>query len=98
MKKIYEYRNNIIHFYKDPVNEILYSLIHKNVLMYNEFLKENFNFDLSEETNLYLLPIGFKPFSIPVDFWSAKSRLKNTSYALKEFVKSILTPTKSLHD
>ena len=98
LMKIYEYRNNIIHFYKDPVNEILYSLIHKNVLMYNEFLKEHFNFDLSEETNLYLLPIGFKPFISPIDFLSTKSKLEDTSYASKEFVKSILTSTKSLQE
>lgn len=96
--KIYEYRNNIIHFYKDPVDEILYSLLHRNILMYNEFLKENFNFDLSEETNLFLLPIGFKPFSSPVDFLSTKSKLENASYASKEFVKSILTSTQALLD
>ena len=98
LMKIYEYRNNIIHFYKDPIDEILYSLLHKNVILYNEFLKENFNFDLSEETNLFLLPIGFKPFSSPVDFLSSKSKLKESSYAVKEFIKSILTSTNNLQD
>jgi len=98
LMKIYDYRNNIIHFYKDPIDEILYSLLHKNIILYNDFLKEKFNFDLSDETNLFLLPIGFKPFSSPIDFLSSKSKLKESSYAVKEFVKSILTSTNSLHE
>lgn len=97
LNKIYEYRNNIIHFYKDPIDELLYFLLHKNVLAYNEFLKENFNVDLSEENNLYLLPIGFKPFSSPIDFLSSKSNLKESSYAVNQFVESIITSTKKLN-
>jgi hypothetical protein len=43
LMKIYEYRNNIIHFYKDPIDEFLYFLLYKNILcrnLYSDF-KQN---------------------------------------------------------
>lgn len=96
LNKLYEFRNNIIHFYKDHIGIILYSLIHKSVLLYNSFLGENFNIDLADETNLFLLPIGFKPFVSPVDFLRTDSNLSKSSYAVQEFVKSIINSTKEL--
>ncbi|MEO9853191.1 MAG: DUF3644 domain-containing protein [Reichenbachiella sp.] len=97
LSNLYEFRCNIIHFYKDHVGTIIYSLLHKNVIFYNEFLKKFFNIDLAEETNLVLLPIGFKPFSGPIDFLSANSDVKESSTAIESFVKSILTSTEKLN-
>lgn len=96
LKKLYEFRNHIIHFYKDHIGTILYSILHKSILLYNSFLKEKFNIDLAEETNLMLLPIGFKPFASPVDFLSENSDLSKSSIAVKEFVKSIIRSTELL--
>jgi len=95
--KLYEFRNNIIHFYKDHIGVVLYSLIHKSILLYNSFIKENFNIDLADETNLYLLPIGFKPFASPVDFLKTDSDLAKGSYAVQQFIKSIVDSTISLN-
>lgn len=97
LNRLYEFRNNIIHFYKEQIGTILYSLLHKSVLLYNSFLKENFNVDLTDETNLFLLPIGFKPFVSPVDFLSNDSELAKSSYAVSAFVKSIIDSTKQLN-
>ncbi len=96
LKNIYEFRNHIIHFYKDHIGTILYSLLHKSTLLYNSFLKEHFNIDLAEETNLMLLPIGFKPFASPVDFLSKNSELSKSSNAIKTFVKNIIVSTERL--
>lgn len=98
LSKLYEFRCNIIHFYKDHIGNILYSLLHRNVIFYNDFLRKNFNIDLAEETNLILLPIGFKPFSGPIDFLSVHSNLKESSTAVQKFVKSIITSTERLND
>jgi len=95
--KLYEFRCNIIHFYKDHIGVILYSLLHKTILLYNSFLKENFNIDLADETNLFLLPIGFKPFASPVDFLKTDSDLSKSSYAVQEFIRSIIDSTKTLN-
>ena len=96
--KIYDFRCNVIHFYKDKIDSILYSLIHKSVYFYNEFLKKHFNDDLSEETNLILLPIGFKPFASPIDFLTDKSLLKESSKAVHQFVKSLIETTEKLNE
>lgn len=95
--RLYDYRNNIIHFYKEDIGIILYSLIHKSILLYNTFLIENFNIDLADETNLYLLPIGFKPFANPVDFLRKESELSKSSTAVNEFIKSIVNSSARLN-
>ena len=34
---IYDFRCHIIHFYKDNIDPILYTLLHKNIIFYNSF-------------------------------------------------------------
>lgn len=97
LNKLYEFRCHIIHFYKDHIGTILYSLLHKSIIFYNRFLKDHFNIDLADETNLMLLPIGFKPFSTPVDFLSNQSDIKESSNAVQTFIKSIIQSTESLN-
>lgn len=97
LNRLYEFRNNIIHFYKEQIGVILYSLIHKSILLYNTFLKDHFNTDLADETNLFLLPIGFKPYASPVDFLTKDSELSRSSYAVSTFIKSIMISTELLH-
>jgi len=98
LNRLYDFRCHIIHFYKENINPILYSLLHKNILFYNEFLKEEFNTDLSEDTHLMLLPIGFKPFANPVDFLSKESEYSESSIPVKMFIQSIIESTNRLND
>lgn len=96
INKLYEFRCHIIHFYKDRIDTIIYSLLHKSILLYNDFLKTQFNIDLTEETNLILLPIGFKPFISPVDFLSKQSEIEKSSNSVQTFIKSIVNSTEKL--
>lgn len=96
LNRLYEFRCFIIHFYKDKIDTIIYSILHKTILFYNSFLKKQFNIDLAEETNLMLLPIGFKPFASPIDFLSKQSELEKTSNAVQTFIKSIVKSTQTL--
>lgn len=98
LDRLYDYRCHIIHFYKDKIDTILYSLLHKTIVFYNSFLKEQFNTDLTEQTNLILLPIGFKPFATPVDFLSKESEFSNSSFAVKNFIQSIIASTEDLNN
>jgi len=93
IEKIYEFRCNIIHFYQDNVDILLYSLLSKNILLYHEFLMNYFGIDLANETNLILLPIGFKKFVSPLDFLSNSSAINESSDAVKDFIKSIIAST-----
>jgi len=97
INKLYEFRCHVIHFYKDHIGTILYSLLHKSIVFYNTFLQKHFNIDLAEETNLMILPIGFKPFATPVDFLTKKSDLKESSNAVQQFIKSIINSTEKLN-
>lgn len=96
IEKIYEYRCNIIHFYHDKVDVLLFSLISKNVLLYHEFLLKYFGIDIANEINLVLLPIGFKSPASPIDFLSNKSEIEKSSRAVQNFVKSIIKSTEQI--
>lgn len=98
LNRLYDFRCHIIHFYKENIDPILYSLLHKNILFYNSFLKEEFNTDLSEDTHLMLLPIGFRPFASPVDFLSKESEYSESSIPVKMFIQSIIESTNKLND
>jgi hypothetical protein len=96
LEKIYEYRCNIIHFYQDDISVLLYSLLSKNILIYHEFLLKYYNVDLANETNLVLLPIGFKSPASPIDFLSNASNIQNSSLAVQNFVKGIVKSTEQI--
>lgn len=93
IQKLYEYRCNVIHFYADNIDVLLYSLLSKNVLSYKDFLLKHFGIDIADETNLILLPIGFNPPLSPIDFLSNDAQIQNSSKAVQEFVKSIIIST-----
>jgi hypothetical protein len=98
IQKLYEYRCNVIHFYADNIDVLLYSLLSKNVLSYKDFLLKNFGIDIANETNLILLPIGFeKPLS-PIDFLSNDTQIQNSSKAVQKFVKSIIKSTRIIEE
>lgn len=98
LMKVYDFRCHIIHFYKENLDPVLYSVLHKSILNYNEFIKRYFNMDLSEETHLMLLPLGFKPFASPVDFLADESAISESSSSIQTFIKSIIESTQRLSD
>ena len=98
IQKLYEYRCNVIHFYADNIDVLLYSLLSKNVLSYKDFLLKHFGIDITNETNLILLPIGFKTPLSPIDFLSNDTQIQNSSKAVQEFVKSIIKSTRIIEE
>ena len=95
---LYEYRNQVAHFYIEELNPILFSLISKSILFYSKFIKTHFKIDLSEEANLILLPIGFKRPISPIDYISTNSVNSKASSELKEFLQSIVNASRRLND
>jgi hypothetical protein len=96
--KLYEYRCNVIHFYSENIDILLYSLLSKNVFSYHDFLLKYFEIDIAVEANLVLFPIGFKALLSPIDFLSNDSHIKNSSKAVQAFVSSIVKSTKRIND
>jgi hypothetical protein len=93
VQKLYEFRCNVIHFYQEEIDILLFSILSKNVLLYHEFLLNHFEIDISSETNLVLLPIGFKKPTSPIDFLSNESRIAKSSESVRNFIKSIVKST-----
>ena len=87
INKLYEYRCSIIHFYGEKIETILYSLLRPNIIFFSDFLLKHFEIDLGADTNLIILPLGFKRFVSPIDFLSKQQT--EGSESIKNFIKSI---------
>lgn len=98
LEKLYEYRCNAIHFYNEKLDLILYSLLSKNIIFYYEFMLSHFSVDITEESNLILLPIGFKKPVTPLAYLSNNSELVKSSSIVQEFIRSIMSSTTKLHE
>ena len=98
LKSLYIYRNGIAHFYVQELDFIVYSLIAKNVIFYSDFLTKKFKINLSETSDLILLPIGFKKPVSPLDYLSNSSANENASKEVKEFINTITNASRRLND
>lgn len=58
-----EYRCSNVHFIESKLDPVIFMLISKAVLNYNEFIRKYFKKDITRDDNLIILPIGLKlPF------------------------------------
>lgn len=95
---LYGYRNQVAHYYIEDIEPIVFSLVSKSIIFYAKFLLKNFKIDLSEETNLILLPIGFKRPISPTDYISNTSYNEKAPNEVKEFLKTVIDATQRLYD
>jgi hypothetical protein len=95
---LYEYRNQVAHYYISDLDPIIFSLISKSIIFYSDFIKKHFKIDLSDQSDLILLPIGFKRTVSPIDYISSASFNEKSSKEVKEFLFSIINATKRLQD
>lgn len=94
-----EYRNSNIHFYNEKgMDGVMFSLIAKNTLDFNQFCIDFFNDDPIGKSNLTILPIGFKlPFN-PQQYLSMKNPAYSSNKEIKSFMDKILFRIKDLND
>ena len=94
--KIEEYRDNIIHFYNDKIEPIIFSIIAKNSVDYVEFINRYFNKKILDKDQLFIMPLGFKlPFK-PEDYLKEKYAEYNYSEETKNYINSVVNVIKSL--
>lgn len=98
LKVLYEYRNQVAHFFIKELNPVLFSLISKSIIFYSKFVQLHFKIDLTKDNNLILLPIGFKRPISPIDYISNISVNTNASLELKEFLHTIVDASRRLND
>ena len=88
-----DYRNNIAHFGNIELDSIVFMLLNKAVLNYDVFIKEYFNKDITNNSNLVILPIGFRLPIDPIDYLR-----KRTEGEHNAFVKQVMDSIKELHE
>lgn len=88
-----DYRCSNIHFIEDKLDPIVFMLISKAVLNYDEFLKEYFKKDITKDDNLIILPVGLKlPFN-PIEYLK-----QDYGSANNDFVNNVVQTVRKLQD
>lgn len=94
---LYDYRNEIAHFYSGYLDPLIFLLVRKNIIFFIEFIKKFFNQDLTKETSLLLLPIGFKQPYSPLEYFVDNSKNENHPKIIKQFLEKIIKVTQEMH-
>lgn len=91
IKFLCEYRDNVIHFYNDEyLIPVLFTLIAKGCINYNDFYQSFFGKKTLEMENLHIMPIGFKlPFN-PKDYLNKEYINQANSEASKIFIERVV--------
>ena len=98
LERLYEYRNNIAHFYSEKLDIIAFALLKRSVQLYQHFLLKYFAVDLAAESDLVLLPIGFKKPYSPFDFISNQTAVKKLPIEARRFIQNIIESTRRLNE
>lgn len=86
-----EYRCLNVHFYEPELDPVIFMLLSKAIMNYDEFVKRYFNKDITRDDNLVILPVGFKlPFD-PIEYLK-----QNYKKCHNEFVNSVLNSIRKL--
>ncbi len=89
-----EYRNNHSHYFEKELDPIVFMLLSKATLNFNSFIEKYFNREVTDNENLFILPVGFKlPFE-PIEYLNKK----NTDTASNTFVCEVIDNIKKLDD
>ena len=93
LEKLNEYRCSNVHYANSDLDPVIFMLMAKAVLNYNDFLKKYFNKDVSSSDNLIILPVGFKlPFD-PIDYLK-----QDYGEAQNDFVNDVIQTIRALMD
>jgi hypothetical protein len=96
LERLYEYRNEVAHFYPKGMDVLVFSLLRCSVVCWAEFLEKHFGEKIEDHCNLVLLPIGFRTPISPVEFLSSRSASDETSKEVTQFLKNISESSQSL--
>jgi Protein of unknown function (DUF3644). len=87
-----EYRCSNIHFAEGELDPVIFMLLSKAVINYDNFVKKYFKKDITKEDNLIILPIGLKlPFN-PIDY--LKQDYKDVK---NDFVNAVIKSIRELN-
>lgn len=98
IEEIEKYRNNVTHFYCEPLEPYIFMLVARAALNYVEFMKAQFSKDIMVDDGLFIMPLGFKlPFK-PEDFLSSNAAKYAASEETQKFIQDIVKVIQNLKD
>jgi len=92
VQTIEKYRNEYIHYNIGVLDPLIFGLLYKSTLLFNNFIRSAFNKDITKVENMIIMPIGFTLPYNPIDFLTLNGDNDN------EFYLDILLKTKELYD
>jgi len=85
-----KFRDNIIHYYNEPGMSInIYLLAQTSIVNYRDLLKKAFNYDLSKEITLALLPLALSAPIDPIEFVNIRAGDASSSREVREFCNAL---------
>ncbi|MBQ7257092.1 MAG: DUF3644 domain-containing protein [Abditibacteriota bacterium] len=88
IKALYSYRNEYVHYFTNEMEPIIFMLIYKSVLLYNDFIKKHFDIDITLKDSLFIMPIGFKLPLNPIDYLKQDYNKRSNKF-VNQIIQSI---------
>lgn len=96
--KLYDYRNNAIHFYNEKdFGIVIFGLAQTSIVNFRDLVLTIFQKDIADEMNISLLPLSFGATPDPITFMTCGSTSSH-SPVVAEYLKVISETTKRLED
>jgi EC042_2821-lke REase/Protein of unknown function (DUF3644) len=91
------YRNNAIHFYNQQgFGVVIYGLAQTSIINFRDLMHSVFNFDISNEMAISLLPLSFGTRPDPIQFLQQTKTDPPKNKAVAQFLKEISQATRNL--
>ena len=84
-----DYRNNNAHYFEGDLDPIIFMIISKAAINFNNFIFKYFHKEVASDKNLFIMPIGFKlPFD-PIDYLNKRCEHEISNAFLSRVIQSI---------
>ncbi len=99
IKHLTNYRDNAIHYYNEPgFGVVIFVLSQAAILTYRDLLLDIFDYDITNDVTIVLLPLSFGGTPDPVEFLRSKHTNVPRNKTVATFLKSVEQTTKMLED
>ena len=99
IKSLVEYRDNSIHFYNQPgFGVVIHGLSQTSIINYRDLMLEVFAHDITKETTIHLLPLGFGNTPDPIEFLRDNSTSPPRNKFVAKYLQELVEVTKNLDE
>ncbi len=94
-----KYRDNAVHYYNESgFGVMIYGLAQASLVTYRDLVLHVFGLDITQETTIVLLPLGFGASPDPIEFLRSKQTNPSSNKAVAKFLRELIETSKNLGD